>query len=35
VRSSQECRKVDTFYAEDGSKYSISHLDDGAIQYLV
>jgi hypothetical protein len=35
VRSSQECRKVDTFYAADGSKYGISHLDDGAIQYLV
>jgi hypothetical protein len=35
VRKSQECQKVDTFYAEDGSKYGISHLDDGAIQYLV
>jgi hypothetical protein len=31
----QECQRVDTFYAEDGSKYGISHLDDAGIQYLV
>jgi hypothetical protein len=31
----QPCQRVDTFYVEDGTKYSLTDLEDGQIRYLV